>query len=497
MKITRPLVAAALAGLVAAGLATFAAPSPAGLTGDRTGDTGPATRVRDAVDDPAGYRGLAVATVDGGQVRVAGIGERGTAGGDVDAGTPFESGSLTKVMTGMLLADLVADGVVTPDDTLRQLFPGRAFEDPAVGDVTLAELAGHTSGLPRLAPAPGGPLSTVVAAVRGTDPYAGQDAAHVLGALTGTRVRDHRGEVTYSNFGMAVLGLALAERAGTAYPELLRQRLLDPLGMTATGFVGEGDPLPAGAATGGTGAGRPMRPWRAGGLAAAGIGMWTTADDLARLLAATMAGTAPGADATTPRYGPDDERIGFGWFTTRYDDREIVWHNGATGGFSAYVGFERATGRGVVLLGNTDRGVEAVGLRLLGVDRPTDGPDANWLLIAVTVVLLAGGGLGLAATATGTGSTWRPAPDRLGLAGGVLSAAASLVLAHRAGAWLDVPAVLWPVAVGFAVAGVVLAVFRWPGLPLIGRGTPWVRWTGAAIGAVVSGGLILAVAVLT
>ncbi|MEV0608833.1 serine hydrolase domain-containing protein [Polymorphospora rubra] len=493
----RSLVAAVLAGLLGAGAATLVGPSPARLTTGRSGDAGTAAQVRDALDDPAGYRGLAVATVEDGRVRVAGLGARSTAGADVDGTTRFESGSLTKVMTGMLLAELAADGVVTPDDTLRQVFPGRTFEDPAVGDITLAELAGHTSGLPRLAPAPGGPFGTFLAAVRGTDPYAGQDAAYVLDALGGTRVRDHRGEVTYSNFGLAVLGLALAERAGTGYPELLRERLLDPLGMTATGFVGPGDPLPAGAATGGTAAGRPMQPWRAGGLVAAGIGMWTTADDLARLLAATMAGTAPGADATTPRYGPDDDRIGYGWFTTRYDDHEIVWHNGATGGFSTYVGFERATNRGVVLLGNTDRGVEPLGLRLLGVDRPTDGPNPNWLLIAVTVVLLVGGGVGLVVAATGTGSTWRPQPDRLGLAGGVLSAAASLVLAHRAGAWLDVPAVLWPVAAGLAVAGLVLAAVRWPSLPVIGRGTRWVRWTGAAIGAAVSLGLILAVAVLS
>lgn len=62
-----------------------------------------------------------------------------------------------------------------------------------------------------------------------------------------------------------------------------------------------------------------------------------------------------------------DRRIGYGWFTTRYADREIVWHNGATSGFRAYVGFERATGRGVVVLGNTDKAVEPIGLRLLGV----------------------------------------------------------------------------------------------------------------------------------
>ncbi|RLK23317.1 CubicO group peptidase (beta-lactamase class C family) [Micromonospora sp. M71_S20] len=486
----KPTVLTLVVGLVAAVAAVGIMPRAPRLTGQSTGDTALAADVRAAVPDPEGHRGLAVAVLENGQVRTAGLGERDAAGRPVEPGTPFEIGSITKAMTGMLLARQAATGAVRPDEPVGTVLP--ALTGPA-REATLAELASHRSGLPRLAVTSAGDLvGTWWANVTGGNPYAGRDARWLLDAAGGEEPGDGRGQVHYSNLGVALLGQALATRAGTSYPELLDRELLRPLGMTATVVATDAGALPPGRAEGSTAGGRAVDAWVGGGYAPAGVGPWSTAEDLARLLGATLAGTAPGADAATPRFTEDDRnRVGYGWFTTRYGDREIVWHNGATGGFHAYLGFERATGRGVVVLGNTDKGVESIGLRLLGLparDADGDGPPLPvWIGAGLAVVLTFLGGLSL------LGAT-RRAPDRLTLAPAVAWAVLYLALGHRLGDWSVVPGWFWPVGAGLSAAGIVLAAYRWRGLPPLAGAPPWRRLTSATFSALLAA---LALAILT
>ncbi|MBQ1074872.1 beta-lactamase family protein [Micromonospora sp. C31] len=486
----KPTVLALVIGIVAAVAAVGIMPRAPRLAGQSTGDTALAADVRAAVPDAAGHRGLAVAVLENGLVRTAGLGDRDPAGRPVEPGTRFEIGSITKVMTGMLLARQATTGAVRPDEPVGTLLP--ALTGPA-REVTLAELASHRSGLPRLAvDSPGDVVGTWWANVTGGNPYAGQDARWLVDAVGGERPGDGRGQVHYSNLGVALLGQALATRAGTSYPELLDRELLRPLGMTATVVATDADALPPARAEGTTAGGRPVEAWVGGGWAPAGVGPWSTAEDLARLLGATLAGTAPGADAATPRFTEDDRnRIGYGWFTTRYGDSEIVWHNGGTGGFRTYLGFERATGRGVVVLGNTDQGVEPIGLRLLGVpvqDADGDGPPLPvWITAGLAVVFTFLGGLSL------LGAT-RRAPDRLTLATAVAWAVLYLGLGHRLGNWSVVPGWLWSIGAGLSATGIVLAAYRWRGLPPLAGAPPWRRLTSVAFSALLA---ILAVVIIT
>ncbi|MBO4140914.1 beta-lactamase family protein [Micromonospora tulbaghiae] len=361
-----PIVLAVAAGLAASAVAAVRKPRPPRLGPQQTGDADLAATVRAAVDDPEGLRGLAVAVVEGDRVRVAGLGDRARGEPAVEPGTPFEIGSIAKPLTGMLLARQVAAGAVDPDDRLAAVLPG--VTGPA-GDVTLAELASHRAGLPRLAlDSTGATIRTWWAASTAGNAYAGYDVDRIVAVAANTEPGGDRGAVSYSNFGAALLGQALAARAGVGYPELLRREVLGPLGMAGTLVATDAGHLPAGRAEGATAAGRAADPWLGAGYAPAGVGIWSTAEDLARLTAAMLAGTAPGADAATPRFDAgDDRRIGYGWFTSRHGDREIVWHDGGTAGFRAVLGFDRAAGRGVVVLGNTTRDVDPIGLRLLDV----------------------------------------------------------------------------------------------------------------------------------
>lgn len=327
---------------------------PSGTAAD-TGDPALAARVHEVFGDEKGYRGVAVALVSAdGAATFAGVGgSRDPDRPAVDESTRFEIGSVTKGLTGMLLAEQVRRGEVSLDDR--------------VGDATLSELATHRSGLPRQAGS--GLVTAALTGFSGGDPYSG-DAAEVLG-LASDADPEGGADPVYSNVGGAAAGDLVAARARTPYPELLRERVLAPLGMDETTVVtSEGD-LPPDRARGTSASGVDREPWIAQGWAPAGIGVWSTTSDMARLVAALADGGAPGAIAADPATAfVDDDRIGLFWITKELRGQQVTWHDGGTGGFRSFVGFDRESGRGVVVLANTDADVNAGAVELLLEGRP-------------------------------------------------------------------------------------------------------------------------------
>jgi CubicO group peptidase (beta-lactamase class C family) len=466
------IVTATVVALLAVLAGLFARPRPPSLDAAQTGDAALAARVRDAAGDPSGYRALSVAFVENGTVRYAGLGDDA-----LTPDTPFEIGSVTKTLTGMLLADLEQDGTLSARDTLGTLLPGT--QGPAAS-ISAEELTSHRAGLPRLPPM--NLASVLLRQMRGADPYAGIITADIARHLSQTEKLEGRGGFEYSNYGVSALGLALATRAGTPYPRLVSDRILTPLGMNDTVFALDGAAPPPGAVQGGMPTGRTTAPWTASGIAPAGAGAWSTAADLGRLLTALLAGTAPGQAATTARFDAgSDDRIGYGWLTR---DASIVWHNGGTGGFSAWVGFDPASGRGVAVLGNTTRSVDPIGLRLLGADPPAESRTLpEWSVTVVTgFLLLAGASLFTTAI--------RRRPDRLQLAEAALISAGCLALVHRTGDWLFIPSWLWAVALALSAGGAAIAALTWRGLPTVRDGTKaTTRWVSLAVSALMATGL--------
>jgi len=400
----------------------------------------------------------------------AGVGLRGPdLATPPDAATRFEIGSVTKGLTGMLLADLVADGTVRLDQRVQELLP--RLRGTAVGTVTLEELATHRSGLPRVPADPRALARAAAAEVTAGNPYDGVTPASLVdsAAAGGT---DGRGEFAYSNLGMALLGHALAASASTSYPELLERRILRPLGMSDTVVVAPGEPPPPAAAAGARAAGRPASPWPSAGYAPAGGGVWSTTTDLSRLLAALLEGRAPGAEAVRPRHSAGaDDRIGLGWVTSRHGHRTVTWHNGTTGGFAAWAGHEPGGRRAAVVLSNTDRSVDRVALRLLGAAAQSERADGPGLArVLGTVVLSLWGGAALLVVAR------RRDLDRLRVVEATLSAVALLGLAAVLGAWQAVPSAVWLAGTGLAGVGLALAGSRWRGLPPTPRRRPALRW---------------------
>jgi CubicO group peptidase (beta-lactamase class C family) len=453
---------AATAGTV---LAVAVMPSPPRLDEATTGDAELARTVRELAGG-SGWQSLSVAVIDADGVRTAGV---GTTGGDdpqpVVETTAYEIGSVGKVLTGMLLADSGLD----PDTPVSELLPDVEFNDAGTASATLAELATHRSGLPRLRITPPFLAQSVLHRFIGVDPYAGDDRAAVL-ADAAAASAGSKGEVRYSNLGVALLGQALAEQAGMPYRDLLIERILEPLGMKDTTVAGTAAELLAPRADPFRANGLAVEPWLASGWGPAGIGPWSTAADLSVLVQAMLVGTAPGADAARPRFvAGENEQIGYGWFTDTVDGRQITWHNGGTGGFRSFVGFDADAGVGVVVLSNTDRSVDPIGRQLLGVDS-ADGPPV--LQIGVTLFLTFGGALMMYLNRH---------TDRLGLVRDVSTGLVMLLVAYTAGSWEVVPPAVWILGVGTLAAAAVPVALRWPDLPTRATGRAWTRVTGAAV----------------
>lgn len=284
----------------------------------------------------------------------------------------FEIGSVTKVVTSLLLAALAADGTVAYDDPAAAHLP---VAPPVVGrPIALADLATHHSGLPRL---PAGMLLAGLTRDRG-NPYARLDADRMRQAILETRPTRAPGErFAYSNFGAGLLGYALAHTSGTSYDALVAQRVAGPLGLADTAVA-----TPAGAerrmVEGRSRWGRRAGRWDLASLAGAG-GLVSTAADLLRLLAVWGPdATGPLAEAAAatavPRHRANPMMdVGLAWMRLRGGEgpararfaHDVLWHNGGTGGHRSFAAVVPATGDAVVVLTGRSRSVDGLGLRLV------------------------------------------------------------------------------------------------------------------------------------
>lgn len=267
--------------------------------------------------------------------------------------TQFEIGSVTKTFTAVLLADAVRASRLALEDPIGPPF--------ARGGVTYLQLATHTSGLPRLSPdlAPSDPAN----------PYADEDLDDLIGSFVKVAAGLKPEASSYSNFGYAVLGHAVAGAWGKAYADLLSERVLRPLQLKDTRLSWrEADRVRLAPPHDPAGVGRN---WDLNAFAPAGS-LVSTTRDLARFIQANLglidsplAGALGDTHQARTAMGTPTRQIGLAWMIERRTGGTRIWHNGGTGGYRSYVGFDPDTGTGVVVLTNHARGVEALGESLL------------------------------------------------------------------------------------------------------------------------------------
>ncbi|ABS02439.1 serine hydrolase domain-containing protein [Kineococcus radiotolerans] len=326
-----------------------------------------ADRVRRTAEAQARrHRGLVVAAVRGGETAVHGAGSAGGAGTVPDGRTLFQIGSVTKVFTTLALAAAVTRGELALDTPVDASFPELSSPLPRPA-ITTAHLATHSSGLPRLPP------GVLLRGLRQrSDPYRGLSPEDLVagygrcrsGARPGRRFR-------YSNFGVALLGQALARRAGTSWERLVADEVTGPLGLRDTVADVRPDQQDR-RATGHSARRRPVPDWTLDAVAPAG-GLWSTADDVLAFLRAHLEpgdGALPDALRLVqqPRFRANRWlQVCLGWMLTplRGTEHSVLWHNGGTGGFFSFAGFQPQLGVGVVVLSNTARSVDRAGMELM------------------------------------------------------------------------------------------------------------------------------------
>ena len=286
--------------------------------------------------------------------------------GPVDADTVFEIGSVTKVFTSLLLADAVRRGEVALTDPVSKYLPPNVKVSERGGKkITLVDLATHTSGLPN--------MPTNFHPKDPGNPFADYTEAQLYELLSSVALtRDIGSQYEYSNLGAGLLGLALARRAGTDYETLVRTRILEPLGMKSTAIT-LSKSMKEHLTPGHDGALHQVANWDIPTLAGAGA-LRSTANDLLTFLAANigidkspLAPSMAAMIAARRPTGTPNLEIGLGWHIWTRNGHEIIWHNGGTGGYRTWIGFDPKSRTGVVVLSNTttNAGVDDIGLHLL------------------------------------------------------------------------------------------------------------------------------------
>jgi serine-type D-Ala-D-Ala carboxypeptidase/endopeptidase len=284
----------------------------------------------------------------------------------VDGDTIFEIGSETKVFTSLLLADMVQREEVALNDPVAKFLPEAVKMPERNGrPITLVDLATHTSGLPRL---PGN-----LSLKRPTNPYADYSVEDLYQFLsTHQLTRDIGSQYEYSNLGGGLLGHVLACRAGATYETLVESRICEPLGMRATRITLTPE-MQARLAVGHNAALQTVENWDLPTLAGAGA-LRSSANDMLTFMTANLGYTqsrlAPAMAAMLKERRPTGQpglEVALGWHILASDATEIAWHNGGTGGYRSFMGFEPKTRVGVLLLSNasTPTGVDDIGLHLL------------------------------------------------------------------------------------------------------------------------------------
>ena len=278
---------------------------------------------------------LAVGVIAGGAlVYQKGFGSRDRdSKAPVNADTIYRIGSVTKTFTGLAIETLRDQGKLSLDDPAVRYLPELAAVKYPTADrpaITLRHLLTHSSGLPRL----------------GAFNYAQADhdvtEVELLGALTGTALLFPPGTQTlYSNFGFGLLGVVVKRVAGVPYRDYISRVVFTPLGMTQSRWTQNDVPADrlATAYESGPHGPRPVAHWRMGASEAAG-GAYSSVRDLGRYVAAQLVAARTGG-------------AGLGWQTQpscAYGP--IVWHNGGTEGYGAYVAMLPQHSLAVVALSN-------------------------------------------------------------------------------------------------------------------------------------------------
>jgi serine-type D-Ala-D-Ala carboxypeptidase/endopeptidase len=292
--------------------------------------------------------GCVVGVFKDGKPMFAGYGETTKGSGKKPTVTTiYEIGSVGKVFTGVLLADMVNAGQVKLDDPLQKYVPKSVKVPVNAQPITLEHLVTHTSG-----------LTSVPDNLQPKDalnPWAGYTVKQMYEFLMRHELRRAPGEYEYSNYGMGLLGYVLGDSQRSSYEQLVIDRIAKPLGMRDTRVTLNAEQMKR-MATPYDEALTPTKNWDDKVLAGAGSHRSTGRDMMVFLRACLADNAKPVTHAIRSSQKKlhtmgDGQSMGLGWHL--HPDGATWWHNGGTGGYSSWLSVVPSRKAAVVVLANT------------------------------------------------------------------------------------------------------------------------------------------------
>ncbi len=286
--------------------------------------------------------------------------------------TLFEIGSISKVFTAALTQALIDSESLSWDSTVKSSLDDWNILNAKVRNITLRELATHSSGLPRM------PLNW--RAVDPLDPYLMYNKDHLQAFLGQFDPPQLKKELAYSNLGFGLLGNIAAHATGRKYSEALQNLVLEPLGMkhTTVGITNEIQTTMAD----GFGQGAKIPNWNfEEGLVGAGA-VLSTAEDMVQFIKRNVVDDGSQIYKSLKRLQQVQVQPNqaFAWTMERnHAGKAIFSHAGQTGGYACFVAISPEESQGWVVLATSMHGglVNEIGRSFFGPDPQKEPMDLS------------------------------------------------------------------------------------------------------------------------
>jgi CubicO group peptidase (beta-lactamase class C family) len=302
--------------------------------------------------------------------------------------TRFRLGSITKQFTATLVLQLVEQGKLKLDGRVSDYLDG--YRKDTGAKITIHHLLSHTSGLPNYTALPGF-FETV-----SRNPYAVDD--FVKKYASGDLEFEPGAKFNYSNSGYFLLGAIIEKVTGKSYEQVLKESILDPVGMKNTGYD-HYDAIIGKRAAGyvKTPGGYRNAPYLDMTIPYAAGSLYSTVEDLFLWDQALIEDKLLSAKSKELMFKPNLEDYGYGFVikNTSLGPNKlavpIIQHNGGINGFNTIIIRFVRDKRLIVLLDNAAQGRAldrlSEGISNILYDQPYESPKRSIAELLLTTLV--------------------------------------------------------------------------------------------------------------
>ncbi len=297
-----------------------------------------------------------------------------------DPATQFQIGSVTKQFTAAVIMQLQQEKKLSVKDKLSKYFP----QFPNGNKITIEHLLTHTSGIYN--------YTNDTGLMKG-DVSKPRSGAQMMAAFKDRQLGFEPGTSwEYSNSGYSMLGYIIEKVTGKPYEKEVRERILQPLGMTASGFdfTNLSTPDKAKGYFSLTENSSAPAPIIDSTIAYSAGSMYSTVGDLYKWERAITTNKILNAESWKAKFTPQKNNYGYGWTIDTALGKTFTAHSGGIHGFTSYLIRFPQDEVAVILLSNGSSpvlGKLAKNIAAIALNQPYDMPVANTAVNVDTTVL--------------------------------------------------------------------------------------------------------------